>query len=95
MVPKLTKDQIRRALDAIPAQIAERKKDEEDRRCQRGKYAPAIGKCVGCGGTVVAEVRFAHSDRIGGPAPHSYIPHWACQDCGLMYQKCPKKKGGA
>jgi hypothetical protein len=88
--PKLpSKEQLAKIALDLPRLMAEQEKDEEDKRCQRGKYAPPIGKCRACGGPVVAEVCFAHSGRLGGPPPHSYIPHWACQDCGLMYRKCP------
>ncbi|MHB8564714.1 MAG: hypothetical protein ACYDDA_12390 [Acidiferrobacteraceae bacterium] len=79
------------AVARMPEILAERRKDEEDRRCRRGKYAPDVGTCRVCGASVVAEIRFAHSDRIGGPPPRSHVPHYACQECGLMYQKLPRK----
>jgi hypothetical protein len=88
-LPKISKKAIKDILDRMPEEMERRRQDEEDRRCFRGKHAPPIGKCMVCGGTVVAEIRFAHSDLIGGPPGHAHIPYWACQDCGLMYQKAP------
>jgi len=86
---KLPEATIARIQKEMPKRMAEMERDEHDRRCLRGKYAPETGRCVGCGGTVVGVIRFAHSDRIGGPPVNAHVAHWACQDCGLMYQKTP------
>jgi hypothetical protein len=81
---------VQQALADIPKQMAARKADEADRRCLRGKYAPESWPCGICGEKVVADVRFPHSDRIGGPPLSAYVHHWYCSGCGLMYHKPPK-----
>ncbi len=90
--PKLSKKKLAEIRDAIPAHMAKMRQDESDRRCLRGAYAPATGVCRVCSGKVVGQVRFRHSDRIGGPPPGAYVAHWACEDCGLMYEKTPPPK---
>lgn len=45
-----------------------------------------------CGGCVRAVVEFPYSDVIGGPPMGGHVSHWACNDCGLMYERCPKRK---
>jgi uncharacterized protein with PIN domain len=91
-IPRLSKAAIKKAVADLPARMAEIERREEDRRCLRGEYAPETGRCVACGGVVEGVVRFHYSDRIGGPPGNAYVPHWACQDCGLMYCKPPPAK---
>ena len=89
-VPKLTSEDVKRLLDEGADNVKRLREDIEDRRCRRGKYAPPSGTCKVCGGDVVGKVRFRHSDLIGGPPPPSYVAHWACEKCGLMYERCPQ-----
>jgi hypothetical protein len=88
-LPLLSKKTIAQIVADLPAKMVEMEKDEDDKRCRQGKYAPETGICRVCGGKVTAEVRFRNDGRLGGPAPGSYINHWGCDDCGLMYQHCP------
>jgi hypothetical protein len=66
------------------------RKDEEDERCMTGKFAPKSGVCVVCKGVVVGRVAYPHSDMIGGPPMRAYVSGWDCENCGLMYRRCPK-----
>ena len=92
-IPKLTPEECKRIAEAIPKHIEDRRKDEEDKRHKRGKYAPETGSCVSCSGTVSAVVRVRDTGRIGGPPGRSFIAHWQCVRCGLMYGKCPPTWG--
>ena len=56
-LPNLTPEDVERIAALIPEHMAERRKDEEDKRLKRGKYAPETGSCVSCSGTVRAVVR--------------------------------------
>lgn len=89
-LPKLTKKALKAIAAEIPKHMAALRQDEKDRRCLSGKYAPDTGTCVACGGRVVADIRFPHSDRIGGPPLRAYVHNWSCEGCGLMYRKPPK-----
>jgi|HubBroStandDraft_2_1064218.scaffolds.fasta_scaffold38273_4 hypothetical protein len=89
-LPRLTRAKLKAIAAAIPAHLAARRQDEENRRLKRGPYAPPTGKCVACGGAVFGQVKTHHSDRIGGPPPGTYVSHWECDACGLMYGRCPQ-----
>jgi uncharacterized protein with PIN domain len=89
-LPKFTPEDVARIAREIPKHMAERRADEEDKRRRVGKYAPETAPCRVCGGRVSGVVRYRHSDRIGGPPPPSYVAHWECEGCGLMYGRCPK-----
>lgn len=91
-VPKLTTKSIQNALDRGLERVAASRKDEEDHRCLRGKYAPSSGTCRVCGGSVVGIVRFQRTGMIGGPPPPAYVSHWSCEGCGVMYDRVPTRQ---
>lgn len=62
--------------------------------CKYCYLLPAAGSCPSCYGVVKPVVRYRHGPFgpvFGGPPSPSYIDHWACNSCGAMYNKCPKK----
>jgi len=94
-IPKLTPAReaaIRRSIADLPARMAEIEKDNEDRCCLRGKYAPETGVCVACKGKVVPHISFPWDGRLGGPPVQGHVAHWYCEGCGLMYQSPPPAK---
>ncbi len=69
-----------------------RRQDADDRRTLRGKYTPPTGKCRVCGGRVAAEIAFPHNGRIGGPPVQGRVGRWSCEECSVVYAKCPTEK---
>ncbi len=89
IAPKLTRKDIIKIHKEAEESFKKWRQEEEDKRCKRGKFAPERGICRVCEGVVEGKVEFHHSNLIGGPPPSSYISHWECKDCGLMYGKAP------
>lgn len=88
---KLSKTETKTLVEAMRRGAEERKQDEKDRRCLRGKYAPPTGKCRVCGGRVVGEVTFDYDGRVGGPPRQGYVGRWSCEGCSIVYAKCPQE----
>ena len=88
-IPKLTPASINKLVADLPRRIAEQEADEKDRRALRGKYAPATGTCRVCGGIVRAEIRFPHTDLIGGPPLQGYVSRFYCEGCQIVYRDRP------
>lgn len=89
-MPRLDPDALKRACAELPARLEQMRKDAEDERCLTGKFAPKSGVCVVCKGPVVGRISYPHSDMIGGPPMQAYVSGWDCENCGLMYRRCPK-----
>lgn len=88
-VPPITAAQVRKNLADWPKRLEEIRQTEEDRRCLRGEFEPKKGVCRVCNGRVEANVRFPHTDRMGGPPLMAFVHHWSCTDCKVMYDGRP------
>lgn len=93
----------------LSVRLQEQRKDDADSRALRGKYAPPEGVCramysrmvvsgvptppEACGGRVVPVIESPVTNIIGGGVRQSYVKHWYCEDCGLMYHAPLKGKG--
>ncbi len=91
-IPRITAAQIKKSMADFPSRFKEMEQREEDRRCLRGEFAPKVGVCHVCNGRVEAQIRFPHTDVLGGPPMSGYVHHWSCQNCGIMYEICPPKQ---
>jgi hypothetical protein len=71
---------------ALADSLARSRADEEDKRCLRGRYAPEHGWCRVCETmTVVANIAFTSTGRIGGPPGSAYVAGYYCERCGIRY----------
>jgi len=73
--------------------IRQQQDDAKDRRCLRGKHAPATGVCRVCKGNVVAEIDYPDDGLIGGPPRQGYVSGWHCESCQMVYRACPPLEG--
>lgn len=88
------------SVEEMRIHMAAVEKDQEDRRLERGKYAPPTGECVVCEGKVIARITHEYlGDPMnfilgpGGRNQMSRIHHgWHCTICGLRYEFLPKGK---
>jgi len=91
VIPKMDQSKLPSAGE-MRERIAKLEKDREDKRTLRGKHAPKPGTCRVCGGSVVGNVAYPHSDRIGGPPLQAYVQDWHCEGCGIVYKFPPMEK---
>lgn len=52
---------------------------------------PKVGECNSCKGKVIAayQSKPISEIRIGSKEPSSFISHYYCEKCLLMYHQCP------
>ena len=92
-VPKvdLSKIDWKKFGEEVAADRRRQAQDDLERRTLSGQYEPEKGQCKVCGGCVRSIVKIAYSEVIGAPPMSGFVSHWACSDCGLMYERCPER----